>query len=103
MFPDNPDAALIHFSDMHFEDEDVFGEQYDSLDSYREHAYDQLEELADDVEYAWFSGDIGTEEDRKELEDFLEGFKDTVVVPGISDTFDTGYLEYDCVDDPERL
>lgn len=103
MLPDDPDTVVLHVSDMHFEDEDVFGANYESLESYREEAYDRLEDLAAGAGTAWFSGDCGTPEDWRELEGFLEdAFEEYVTIPGNSDTGEE-FVEHDEVDDLDEL
>lgn len=100
--PDEPDLTVLHFSDMHFEDEDVYGVNWEGLEQYREAAYDTLERLGADADQAWFSGDAGTTEDREELEEFLERFSDSATLPGNSDE-ELEYYEHDEIDDPEDL
>lgn len=95
--------TVLHVADTHFEDEDVYGTNYDSLEEYKEHAYSMLEDLSEDVDVKWFSGDCGTEEDWDELDSWAEQFDAYESIIGNSDTLDQEYHEHDEVEDPERL
>ncbi|MCJ7429250.1 MAG: hypothetical protein MUP66_02555 [Candidatus Nanohaloarchaeota archaeon QJJ-5] len=95
-------TTVIHVSDMHFNEEDVYSSNYDSLAAYKEHAYDQLDRLSDDVDIAMFSGDCGDQQDWDELDAWMDQFDDHYSIIGNSDTIGD-YREADDVDDPAML
>lgn len=95
-------TTVLHVSDMHFEDETVFGDNYDTEQEYREHAHDMLEELSEDADIGWFSGDCGTGQDREELDAFMDRFDDSVMIGGNSDEGLEFYEPEDGSDEPDR-
>ncbi len=96
MRPEAPDTAVLHLSDMHFNEPEVFEPVYGSEEVYREHASRMLDELAEGIDVAWFSGDCGDEQDWADLEEYMDRFEDSVTIPGNSDDHDEmDYHEHD--------
>ena len=104
--------TVLHFSDIHFEDPDVYSDNWGDLEGYREEVYHRIDKLLDGrvegvddsgVDYALFNGDCGTEEDWNELQKYLEdsALEDWVMVPGNSDQQD--YVEYDAAEDLSKV
>lgn len=93
---EDPDTTVLHFSDMHFNEPEVFEPVYGSEEAYREHASAMLDELAEGIDTGWFSGDCGDEQDWDELRGYMDRFDDAVMVPGNSDDHgDMTFYEHD--------
>lgn len=97
-------VSVLHFSDIHLEDESVFGENWGWREEYSEEVYDRLESLIEDTDHAMFNGDCGTGEDWEDLEELLadSDLRDWVMVPGNSD-IDTDYVSAEDIGDPDSV
>lgn len=98
--------TVLHFSDIHFEDPDVYEDNWGVLDEYSDQVFDRLERLLNGrvedvsgIDYALFNGDCGTSGDWEEMQRYLgdSDLRDWVMVPGNSDQQD--YVDYQDVED----